>query len=196
MSTFRGCPVQEPGWFWAPDPACVPSSRESTSQNSHSESKAEPGCGCRATSPSQSSRAGEGWPGRSDGPSEPQAGAVGSSGEVVPVGRVGIQGENAMLSCFELLVLEVLPGSSPLTEEKSEALRSQDSALADPKNCSTPLPGSLPSLPQPHPSRKTLLPKTQSALGVLSGHGSSHVGLCPLVVLHSPSSICWLKVPL
>ena len=83
-----------------------PFSHDPTSQSSHrahSRTRTQTQTG----SPSQSSRAGEGWPGRNDEPSRPHAVTVGSSASGVPIkgvrrGRVG--GD-----LCELLVCEVLP---------------------------------------------------------------------------------------
>lgn len=95
----------------------------------------------QADSPSQSSRVGEGWPGPSDGPSRPHAVAVGSSMGVVPVEGVRGGRKEGMLmgtpvSSFYVRCCHDHPH---FTRKKTEALRSQNPALADPKDCSTPI---------------------------------------------------------
>lgn len=146
-----------------------------------------------ANSPSQSSRAGGGWPGCSNGPSRPHVVSVGSSIRAVPVEEMRSGREEGTLmgipvSSFSAKCCHEHPH---FTGEKTEALRSQNPALANPKDCSTPSSRKPSLTPSPKStglgSLSTLLPRPSSPPG------------CVLlrVELHPPAltwCVCLLEV--
>lgn len=74
---------------------CVPSPHTTPVAQAPQQARSRDGALRQANSPSQSSRAGEGWPGYTDRLSRPNAVAVGSSAGVVSVGEEW--GEGSML---------------------------------------------------------------------------------------------------
>ena len=113
-----------------------PFSHDPTSQSSH-RAHSRTRTQTQTVSPSQSSRAGEGWPGRNDEPSRPHAVTVGSSASGVPIKGVRRGGVGGDLC--ELLVCEVLPQSLPF--HRGEATLQPQWT---PSTAASPSPGSLP----------------------------------------------------